>query len=176
MVEHYTDTVGVGSSNLPSRTILSFKVFFAFGFMKKCLFICTGNYYRSRYAEAVFNFQAMEKKSEWSAFSRGLAIHCARGDLAIETRMMMEKKKIALSMTGVTRVQVIEPDFYSAERVIALQRHEHYPMMKAQFPAWADRIEYWDVADIGFVSSSLALMRIEQLVIELCEKIEIKKT
>jgi protein-tyrosine phosphatase len=37
------------------------------------LFLCTGNYYRSRYAEEVFNFHAAAEGLAWRAFSRGLA-------------------------------------------------------------------------------------------------------
>ncbi|MES2307522.1 MAG: low molecular weight phosphatase family protein [Verrucomicrobiota bacterium] len=140
--------------------------------MKKCLFICTGNYYRSRYAEAIFNYHALKNGLMWNAFSRGLAIHLAKGDLAKQTREMLEEKLIPLSMTGETRVQIHEHDFHVAEKVIALQHHEHYPMMASKFPLWADKIEYWDVADIEFVSARLALMRIEQLALKLVEELK----
>ena len=39
------------------------------------LFICTGNYYRSRYAEIFFNDLASKMGIEWKAESRGLAAH-----------------------------------------------------------------------------------------------------
>lgn len=135
--------------------------------MKKCLFICTGNYYRSRFAEAVFNYRAQAVGLEWTAFSRGLAIHLVQGDLSIHTLQMLEQKQIPRTMTGATRMQITEQDLQEADRVIALQHHEHYPMMRKQFPHWADKIEYWDVADIEFVSSRFALLRIEQLAEEL---------
>ncbi|MFX7063749.1 hypothetical protein ABTH87_19020, partial [Acinetobacter baumannii] len=41
--------------------------------MKKILFLCTGNYYRSRYAEEIFNHAARRKGLRWRAFSRGAA-------------------------------------------------------------------------------------------------------
>jgi hypothetical protein len=37
------------------------------------LFLCTGNYYRSRYAEELFNHLAKVKGHSWRAFSRGAA-------------------------------------------------------------------------------------------------------
>lgn len=41
--------------------------------MKHLLFLCTGNYYRSRFAEAYFNHRAAVLKLPWRARSRGLA-------------------------------------------------------------------------------------------------------
>src|SRR5262249_13125121 len=37
------------------------------------LFLCTGNYYRSRYAEELFNHLSKAEGLEWRAFSRGAA-------------------------------------------------------------------------------------------------------
>ena len=39
----------------------------------KLLFICTGNYYRSRFAEMLFNTLAREGHLQWIAESRGIA-------------------------------------------------------------------------------------------------------
>src|ERR1051326_4132468 len=38
------------------------------------LFLCTGNYYRSRYAELLFNSVAGKMSLPWKASSRGLAL------------------------------------------------------------------------------------------------------
>ena len=37
------------------------------------LFLCTGNYYRSRFAEMLFNHLAVESQLNWKADSRGIA-------------------------------------------------------------------------------------------------------
>src|SRR4051812_12382323 len=44
------------------------------GTMKTVLFLCTGNYYRSRFAEVVFNTLAGRAGLPWRAESRGLAL------------------------------------------------------------------------------------------------------
>ena len=41
---------------------------------KTVLFLCTGNYYRSRFAEILFNSVAGRMSLPWKAFSRGLAL------------------------------------------------------------------------------------------------------
>ena len=42
--------------------------------MNKILFLCTGNYYRSRFAEHLFNWLATKQGLDWQADSRGLAL------------------------------------------------------------------------------------------------------
>ena len=42
--------------------------------MRTVLFLCTGNYYRSRFAEEMFNHRATTDRLSWRAFSRALAI------------------------------------------------------------------------------------------------------
>src|SRR5437667_743956 len=41
---------------------------------KGVLFLCTGNYYRSRFAEVLFNSVAVKMGLSWKASSRGLAL------------------------------------------------------------------------------------------------------
>ncbi|HEX9047464.1 MAG TPA: low molecular weight phosphatase family protein, partial [Verrucomicrobiae bacterium] len=41
--------------------------------MNRLLFLCTGNYYRSRFAEILFNSLASRSQLDWQADSRGLA-------------------------------------------------------------------------------------------------------
>jgi protein-tyrosine phosphatase len=47
---------------------------FSYAPMKTLLLLCTGNYYRSRYAEELFNHGAERIPLTWRAQSRGLAI------------------------------------------------------------------------------------------------------
>jgi protein-tyrosine phosphatase len=41
----------------------------------KILFICTGNYYRSRVAEVLFNYNAAKARLNWKADSRGIDLN-----------------------------------------------------------------------------------------------------
>jgi translation initiation factor 1 len=38
-------------------------------------------------------------------------------------------------------------DFENADFVVALKREEHLPLMQERFPAWIDKVEFWQVDD-----------------------------
>jgi len=135
----------------------------------RVLFICTGNYYRSRFAEAVFNHHAEALNLPWKAFSRGLKIHAVPSDflLSPHTRQHLAARKMDLRHTAPDRSQLTEKDLAESRIVIALKDQEHRPMMRIQFPHWADRVTYWDVADQPETTPDEGLAQIESLVEEL---------
>jgi protein-tyrosine phosphatase len=137
----------------------------------RILFICTGNFYRSRFAEAVFNHRAEQRQLPWAAFSRGLAVHLAEGYLSSFAADGLLARQIDLRHTGRQRVQLSEDDFLKADRWIAMDRTEHFPMMQNQFSAWADKIEYWDVPDLPYRSFKDALVEIEHKTIQVLQEI-----
>lgn len=138
---------------------------------QRVLFICTGNFYRSRFAEAIFNHHAEQRRITWTAFSRGLAIHLAEGDLSSFTAEALKARQIGLRHTGLSRMQLIETDLDSSTRRIALDRLEHFTMMAQQFPGWEDRIEYWEIPDHPYRSAEEALPEIERKVIQLLDEV-----
>lgn len=138
---------------------------------QRILFICTGNFYRSRFAEAIFNHYAKIEGIGWTAFSRGLAIHLADGALSIFTSDALKARQIDLLHTAPGRVQLQENDLKAATRRVALDSREHLPMMQAQFPLWADKIEYWDVPDMPYWTSEEALPNIEAKVLGLIREL-----
>ena len=138
---------------------------------QRILFICTGNFYRSRFAEAVFNYRAEQQQIPWAAFSRGLATHLVEGYLSSFAVEALLARQIDLRYTGPRRLQLSEDDLLIADRRIAMDRTEHFPMMQNQFSAWADKIEYWDVPDLPYRSSEDALTEIENKVIQLLQEV-----
>lgn len=113
------------------------------------LFICTANYYRSRFSEYLFNALAQEQGLRWQAISRGLRIWMADGHGPI-SQFTVER----LTARGVPLdaerfpISLSEQDLENTDLVVALKAEEHRAMMQEQFPAWADKIEYWHVDDI----------------------------
>jgi protein-tyrosine phosphatase len=136
---------------------------------KTVLFLCTGNYYRSRFAECLFNSVAGKMGLAWTATSRGLALERGVGNIGPMARSAVQ----ALEASGIrgpelTRspIQAIADDFESAQWIVALQEAEHRPLLQERFPVWTDRVEYWHVAD-----ASQALSQIEREVMDLIARL-----
>jgi predicted translation initiation factor SUI1 len=43
--------------------------------------------------------------------------------------------------------RVTAQDFVAANRVVALKRDEHLPLLQERFPAWSEKLEFWHVDD-----------------------------
>src|SRR6185312_8984112 len=57
----------------------------------RVLFLCTGNYYRSRYAEELFNHFAKIEGLDWRAFSRGATERGSPGNMGPMSRFARER-------------------------------------------------------------------------------------
>src|SRR5580658_9346065 len=102
------------------------------------LFLCTGNYYRSRFAEELFNHKAGASGTPWQAQSRALAIE--RGVHNVGPLSPFALQGLAargLSARGGSRMplQCAAADLETAHRIIALNEPEHRPLMRTRFPA-----------------------------------------
>lgn len=142
--------------------------------MKTALFVCTGNYYRSRFAEAVFNHHARAKEVPWRAESRGLAIHMAPPGISEYTWLALNVRSIPLHHTAEERQALSESDLDRADLTIVLDETEHRPMVIKQFPDWVDRVQFWKVADLDFIGPEQALPAIEKAVLELIDRLAIE--
>src|SRR2546429_165152 len=118
---------------------------------KSVLFLCTGNYYRSWFAEVLFNSVAGKMGLPWWASSRGLALERGVnnvGPMAVAAVQVLEALGVR-AVEAVTRLpaQVTTDDLERAERVVALKQDEHLPLLQERFPAWAGKVEFWHVDD-----------------------------
>jgi protein-tyrosine phosphatase len=131
----------------------------------RVLFLCTGNYYRSRYAEEIFNHRAELEGLGWRAFSRAVAEALSPqnvGPISPYTLEALQAKGIGPG--GATRNPVLctVDDFAQAELVVALKDAEHRPMVAQRFAGVAHRVEYWDVDDIEYLDPQTALGKIDE--------------
>lgn len=140
---------------------------------KTILFLCTGNYYRSRFAEIFFNHVAEERNLQWRATSRGLALERGIGNvgpMAMEAIKTLEAMGVcALEDCGRPPLQVTPRDLESADHIVALKKAEHLPLFEERFPTWAQKVEFWHVEDTPGV-----LGLIEKEVMELVKRVSAK--
>ena len=140
---------------------------------KKVIFVCSANYYRSRYAEHYFNWLAGREQLGWKADSRGLMVGiwgnigpframrwtpCKRRGIPLEDQPR-DPKPLTLA------------DLAEADLVVAVKEAEHRAMMAAQFPLWTDRIEYWQVDDLDCAEAHEALPHLENQIHALVERL-----
>src|SRR5437667_1650618 len=106
---------------------------------KTVLFLCTGNYYRSRFAEVLFNSVAGKMGLPWRASSRGLALERGVnnvGPMAVEAIAALERMGVrAVEAVARLPVQVTTDNLEQADRVVALKHAEHLPLLQERFPA-----------------------------------------
>jgi len=115
------------------------------------LFLCTGNFYRSRFAEILFNSVAGKMGLPWKASSKGLALE--RGVNNVGPMAVSAVKALATmgvsAADALTRlpIQVTADDFALADWVVALKQAEHLPLLQERFPDWVVKVEFWQVDD-----------------------------
>jgi protein-tyrosine phosphatase len=145
--------------------------------MKRILFLCTGNYYRSRFAEALFNHLAQQSGLKARAASRGLRVKpdgvTNVGPISRHALEGLAARATAPPPEEYPR-QVTEGDLRKADVIIALKEAEHRPLMESQFPAHAPQVRYWHVHDLDAAPPADALAELETLVRELAAHIERK--
>lgn len=142
---------------------------------RRVLFLCTGNYYRSRFAEHLFNCLAAEAGLDWRADSRALDMDGSGGRNVgpISPHALRGFTQRGMPPPAFLRypTQLEEEDLRCASRVIALKEAEHRPMLQAAYPTWADRVEYWHVDDMDRATPEQALAEIEASVRQLIERL-----
>ena len=134
------------------------------------MFICTGNYYRSRFCEIYFNH--LTRENLVPADSKGLWAFRKINEGMISPHTIKYLSDISLTSGKMKFPEQMETrHFESGVRIIAMDEVEHRTMMQGEFPDFADQIEYWQVQDIDFTDPAEAMpalkAKVEQLVKEM---------
>lgn len=139
------------------------------------LFLCTGNYYRSRFAEILFNHHAGRLNLNWRADSRGLAPEFGIWNIG----PMSEYVVARLAGQGIGHHaylrmprRVSEADLAGADLIVAVKEAEHRPLLRQRFPAWAARVEYWHIHDLDGAIPQEALAGLEREVLALARRLQ----
>lgn len=136
---------------------------------KTILFLCTGNYYRSRFAENLFNSAAGKMGLPWTAASKGLALERGFNNVGPMAKSAVQAlRAMGAHSDGCDRMPAPATldDFDKADRIVALKEAEHRPLLLERFPVWAEKVEYWHVED-----DDEALPHVEREVMELIARL-----
>ena len=140
--------------------------------MKSILFLCTGNYYRSRFAEIFFNHHARRRGMPWRASSRGLALNPFNaGPISRYTIERLAKHGISVEAYQRLPLDVTYDDFDAAVHVVAVKEDEHRPLIRSRFPTILDRVEFWHVHDVDCAGPDVAMPHLEREVTGLMERL-----
>jgi len=140
----------------------------------KVLFLCTGNYYRSRLAEEFLRARARVKGIDLSTDSAALGIV----PNPINVGPMRREAIDYLEQNGIHSASVMRfprkctaGDLDSSEIVIGLNKPEHQWMVEEQFPGLAVQVRYWNVPDMeedpGLIGPGLIRANVDSLLEEI---------
>jgi protein-tyrosine phosphatase len=142
--------------------------------LPRVLFLCSGNYYRSRFAEELFNHWAIAEGVSYRADSAGLWPNCQThnvGPMSVHTISALKERGVTPVALLRSPRDVTEADLRAAALTIAVKETEHRPLVLSRFPTWAERVEYWHVDDVGDAPPSVALPLLEREVRALLERL-----
>jgi protein-tyrosine phosphatase len=139
--------------------------------------LCSGNFYRSRFAEHLFNHLVAATSLPHRADSAGLMRECRtrnRGPISQAAVAALLARGVVLPAEHRDPRDACAEDISSAALVIALKESEHRPVVLERFPDLIDKFEFWQVDDIPLVPPAVALPQIEEnvraLIARLTEK------
>jgi protein-tyrosine phosphatase len=113
------------------------------------LFLCTGNFYRSRVAEALFRSLP---DSGWTAMSRGLSVTGGLRGLAPEASFFLEAQAIPFDPRD--PLPLLVDELIAADHIVLLNHSEHEPMIARDFGAvyrkllGRDAVTRWNIFDL----------------------------
>jgi protein-tyrosine phosphatase len=119
----------------------------------RVLFVCTGNYYRSRVAEALFRHYSTSAGLAWEPFSRGLTVTGALRGLAKEARDFLEL--LGIPAPPRNPLPLLVDELITTGHVVLLNRVEHEPVIEREFRAVYRRlleknaVTFWNVFDLA---------------------------
>tara|TARA_B100001027_G_scaffold179354_1_gene130727 strand:- start:230 stop:673 length:444 start_codon:yes stop_codon:yes gene_type:complete len=145
--------------------------------MHNILFVCTANIFRSRFAEEVFNFLALEERIPAKAFSAGLKV----GEYHVRkihrpALEQLEKLNIKPKRPNELSVHIDEVELTKYDQLICMDEAEHKSMVLSNSKLKKFNFEYWYIIDEPKVQSDVSLpicySKVKKLVDDLKNKIE----
>ena len=142
--------------------------------LRRVLFLCTANYYRSRCCEELFNHHAARQRLQWQGLSRALRESPSRlnpGPMSPFALDFLRERKIRPLNHLRLPLAVAQLDFETSDLVVAVHEREHRPLIEVFWPRYRDAVGYWHVADLDVCAPDVALARIEAHVTSLLRRL-----
>jgi protein-tyrosine phosphatase len=135
--------------------------------MHTVLFLCTGNYYRSRLAEEIFNLYATRDNITAHAVSRGLGKQWPNpnnpGPLSKNAKQFLLSLGMADNAPDRMPLPCTAEDLSRASQIIYLSKQEHTAMFTAMFPHFLiENITFWEIGDVGVQEVQEAMTQIHE--------------
>ena len=126
--------------------------------MKKILFVCTGNIFRSRFAEEVFNNLCIINDVDASAFSAGLQVgRYKQRKIYWPAMNELERLKIEPLRPDEDSVHINDTDVVFTIISFAWMKRSINPMVRSNKLLSGFNFKYWNIVDMPKVSSDISL-------------------
>ena len=143
---------------------------------KKVLFVCTGNYYRSRFAEALFNQGARDTSLRWKAISRGLQIKEGRNGISPLCEDALTTRGVPQELFKGNPQALTQDDLGKSDYVVLMDEAEHRPIFEKQFPGQDNRkLHFWHIPDDPKMSPPDAFQEMSRQVADLLHSLAAAK-
>ena len=128
--------------------------------MYNILFVCTGNIFRSRFAEEVFNHLCKINGVDAIAFSAGLQVgRYKQRKIYWPAMNELERLKIEPLRSNEDSVHINDIDVSIYDQIICMDEEEHKPMVRSNELLSGFTFQYWNIVDMPKVPSDISLPR-----------------
>ena len=126
--------------------------------MKKILFVCTANIFRSRFAEEVFNSLASDSSLSLSAFSAGMKVgEFTTRKIYYPALEQLKRYNIKPQRGNELSTHIDDLNLDEYDRIICMDEPEHRPMVEENTNLKGRDVEYWNIVDIPEEDSRVSL-------------------
>jgi protein-tyrosine-phosphatase len=127
--------------------------------LKRALFLCRDNRLLSRFCEELFNSLVRAEGLNWQAVSRALSVDALKGSIEpMAPQAVARLRSLGAAPVNHRRLPLAATafDFEMSFVTIAIEPVDGQAAVRAAWPGFADRIEFWDIDPAAAGEAQLA--------------------